>query len=434
MIKHRWMCHWVSVILFCFPLWIHSATPVKSMVIFGDSLSDTGNTTHLLKSLRQEESPVFLVAPLKAFVLNKMVEFANDYYVPQVLLDTGMGLVTQFFDFELAPYLANVVSQVRLVPVLPGKPYWNDRFSNGPVWNEYLAKMWGIQKSDKDVYLNKAFGGSWAATYDYELTVWNLIRHPLGTIKALVVGKLIPPSLGLIVQAHLMEHEFLDKKAVYFIFSGNNDYLNVLFFEDKYNPDVMSRYIDNVLDGVGASVLKLAQSGAKRFVVMGVTHVGDMPKHAKTPDRAVLNAAVDQHNERLLARIEAWKKQYPDADFLFVNTANHLEKTLLNPSRYGFTHLTESCIDVQYPMFNALAQSSPFPNNYALQYTQVVQYKDRQFAPGQTNYYVCDTPQQYLFWDDVHFTTRAQAYLAVAICEAMKAHGYDVKCEQPDDL
>ena len=43
--------------------------------------------------------------------------------------------------------------------------------------------MWSIQKSDEDVYTNKAFGGSWAATYDYQLNRWNLIRHPIGTIK-----------------------------------------------------------------------------------------------------------------------------------------------------------------------------------------------------------------------------------------------------------
>lgn len=129
----------------------------------------------------------------------------------------------------MAPYLANLVGKVKQVPVLPGKPYWKNRFSNGRVWIEYLAEMLSIQKSDEEVYLNKAFGGSWSATYDYQLTVWNLIRHPLGTIKNLIVGKLIPPSLGLIVQAYLLEHEQLSDETLYFIYSGSNDYINVLF-------------------------------------------------------------------------------------------------------------------------------------------------------------------------------------------------------------
>ncbi|WBV70344.1 SGNH/GDSL hydrolase family protein [Legionella pneumophila] len=104
-----------------------------------------------------------------------------------------------------------------------------------------------------------------------------MIRHPLGTIKNLIVGKLIPPSLGLIVQAYLLEHEQLSDETLYFIYSGSNDYINVLFFEDNYNTEVMSTYIDNVLDGMSSAVLKLANAGARRFVIMGIPHVGILP-------------------------------------------------------------------------------------------------------------------------------------------------------------
>ena len=149
---HQWLC----ALLLTIPLTTFAVAPVKSMVIFGDSLSDTGNTTHLLKSLRREESPAYIVAPFKAFVLNKMTDYANDYYVPQLVLDKGLQLVNHFFDYELAPYLVDLVARVRLVPLLPGKPYWKNRFSNGQVWNEYLAQMWSIQKSDEEVYINKA--------------------------------------------------------------------------------------------------------------------------------------------------------------------------------------------------------------------------------------------------------------------------------------
>lgn len=431
MIQHNRMCRWLSLVLLCVPLLSNASIPVKSMVVFGDSMSDTGNTTHLLKSLRQEESPAFLVAPFKSFVINKMIDFANDYYVPQMVLDAGIGVVTEFFDKELAPYLANLVSRVKLVPILPGKPYWNARFSNGKVWNEYLAEMLSIPMSDEEIYTNKAFGGSWTATYDYQLTVWNLIRHPLGTIKTLIVGKLIPPSLGLTVQAYLLGNRSLDTKAVYFIFSGFNDYLNILQFEDNYNTAVMSTYVDNVLDGLSSAVQKLEHAGAARFVIMGIPHVGDMPKYVKTSDREVLNAAADQHNERLEKRIVEWKKLYPKADFLFVNTEQSLTTALTNPAKYGFTNVTDACIDVKYPMFGAFA-NSPFAKNFVLRYTQELNYKDKQFAPGESNYQTCDTPEHYLFWDEVHPSTRAHNFLAFEICSAMKQHGYSVTCQMLD--
>lgn len=427
MILHNRMCRWLSLVLLCVPLLTNASTPVTSIVVFGDSMSDTGNTTHLLKSLRQEESPAFLVAPFKSFVINKMIDFANDYYVPQMVLDAGIGVVTDFFDTELAPYIANLVSRVKLVPILPGKPYWNSRFSNGRVWNEYLAEMLSIPMVDEAFYTNKAFGGSWGATYDYQLTVWNLIRHPIGTIKTLIVGKLIPPSLGLTVQAYLLGNRSLDNQSVYFIFSGFNDYLNILQFDDNYNPTVMSVYVDNVLDGLSSAVQKLEHAGAARFVIMGIPHLGDMPKFVNTPDRDVLNAAADQHNARLEKRVADWQKLYPKADFLFINTEQSLDSALANPAKFGFTNVKDACIDVKFPMLGAFA-NSPFARNYVLQYAQVIHYKDKQFAPGDTNYTVCDTPEQYLFWDEIHPSTRAHNFLAYEVCSAMKQHGYSVNC------
>ncbi len=115
MIQNNRICRWLFIVLLSLPLVGFTSIPVKSIVVFGDSLSDNGNTTHLLKSLRQEEDPAFLVAPFKIFVINKMIEFANDYYVPQMVLDAGISAVTDFFDHDLAPYLANLVGKVKQV-------------------------------------------------------------------------------------------------------------------------------------------------------------------------------------------------------------------------------------------------------------------------------------------------------------------------------
>lgn len=424
--KLRWflaLCIFIPIVSF-------AATPVKSMVVFGDSLSDTGNTTHLLKSLRQEEDPAFLVAPFKVFVLNKMAEFADEYYVPQMVLDSGVAIVADFFDNQLAPYIANLVSKIKLVPILPGKPYWNSRFSNGQVWNEHLAKMLSISQDDEDVYLNRAFGGSWTATYDYQLTVWNLIRHPIGTIQNLIVGKLVPPSLGLTVQAYLLEHPKLSDETLFFVFSGSNDYINVLFFEDNYDLNIMSTYIDNVISGTGSAVKKLMQSGARRFVVMGLPYLGDTPRLVQTTDREVINNAVDVHNERLQNQVQEWAQLYPDADFLYVDIGEYMKRAQNEPAKYGFTNTTEACIDVKLPMYSAFS-TSPFANNFVLRYAQVLQYRDASFAAGDSNYHVCDTPDSYLFWDEIHPNSRAHGLLAFEVCNAMKDHGYQASCKNP---
>jgi phospholipase/lecithinase/hemolysin len=289
--------------------------------------------------------------------------------------------------------------------------------------------MIAVPVDDEDTYLNRAFGGSWAVTYDYQLTVWNLIRHPLGTIKNLIVGKLVPPSLGLAVQAYLMEHQKLSDETLFFIFSGNNDYINVFFFDDNYNTAVMSTYIDNVLASMGASVTKLMQAGARRFVVMGVPHIGDTPRLVNTGGRDVLNTAIDMHNQRLRNRLQEWQQLYPESDFLFIDIGQYMDRVLQHPETYGFNNTSNACIDVKFPMYDTF-QNSPFANNYVLRYVQVLRYTDRNFAPGESNYRVCDTPDDYLFWDEIHPSTRAHNLLAVEICKEMKEHGYAVKCKK----
>ncbi|VEG91458.1 lysophospholipase/glycerophospholipid:cholesterol acyltransferase PlaC [Legionella spiritensis] len=421
---------WLLLVLLCLPFTGHADKSIRSVVIFGDSLSDTGNTTHLLKSLRQEESPAYLVHPLKVFVVNKMTEFAEEYYVPQMVLDAGIEIVRNYFDTELGPLLASIVSKVRRVPVLPGEPYWQNHFSNGRIWNEYLAPMLSVDREDMNDFSNQAFGGSWAMTYDHQLTVWNLIRHPLNTLKTLIVGKLIPPSLGLTVQAYLLIHEQLDERTAYFVFTGANDYLNVLLFEDNYNPAVMSAYIDNVLDGIAAGVHKLTKSGARHIVVMGLPDVGLTPKFVRTSDSPVLSAAIALHNKRLGARVEEWRQAQPDVDFLYIDVQKFLQKALDNPSFFGFSNVVDACIDVKFPMFSAFAQS-PFARNYVLQYAQVLNYRAPGFAPNERNYHLCDAPQDYLFWDEIHPTTRAHHLLAYEICEVLKANGYQANCQNP---
>lgn len=412
---------------------INFATPVKSMVIFGDSLSDIGNTTHLLKSLRREADPGFLVAPFKTYVINKMNDFANEYYVPQVVLDAGISLVNDFFDHEVAFYMTDLISKVNLVPIIPEKPYWDYRFSNGRVWSEYLAEMLSIPQHDEKTYVNRAFGGSWTATYDYQLTVWNLIRHPIVSIKNLIVGKLIPPSLGLTTQAYLLEHPQLNNESVYILFSGANDYLNVLQFEANYEEAAMSKYIDNVIDSLAAILFKLEHAGAKQFVIMGLPFLGETPHYINTTDREVLNAAVEKHNERLQQRIAQWQNLYPKADFLYVDMQSYLTKAVGNPEQYGFTNTRDACIDVVFPMFSAFA-NSPFKNNYVLQYAQVLQYQDKRLAPGQKNFNVCSNPDSYLFWDEIHPSTRAHKFLAYELCTAMQDHGYEVTCTDPNSI
>lgn len=422
------LCRFFCSVILSVPLLSHSAIPIHSMIVFGDSLSDTGNTTHMLKSLRNDADSAFLVRPFKAFVLNKMVQFADEFHVPDVVLDAGINQVNKFFDHGLAPMLVQLISKINKVPLLPGEPYWESRFSNGPVWNEYLAPMLAIKNQDANHYVNMAFAGSWAATYDHRLSVWNLIRHPLQSLRNLVVGKLIPPSLGLGLQSYLMDNPTLDPSSIYFIFSGANDYVNVLQFGNKIDKKEMSPYIDNVVNSVEASVKALEKAGAKHIVIINIPPVGGAPRFIHTEDAVFLNASIAKHNKRLEKKILNWEERMPRVKFTYVDISSYFEKARHAPEAYGFTNVEEPCIDIKLPLFRALA-SSPYANNFVLNYAHILQYRSARWADDETNYKVCDTPNTYLFWDEIHPNTRVHQLIALEVCDVLKAKGYATSCQ-----
>ncbi len=417
--------------------WMSCATPVavekaevKSMVVFGDSLSDNGNTSHLLKSLRQVDDPAFLVSPLKNFIFRKMDDFANDYYIPASVLMAGKKLAQEFFDIELAPFLASIVGVIRTVPIIPEDPYWQHHFSDGMVWNEDLAKTLGINLKDPDEYYNNAFGGSWGATYDHQLTTWNLIRHPVLSIQNLISGKLIPPSLGLEITGYLLNFGKADPSKTYFIFAGGNDYPNMLNFEDNYNPAYMTKYVDYVVEGITYSTERLIKAGAKKVVIFGVPDIGITPRFNHTLDAEYVTKACNWHNERLQDEIDAMKKKYEEVKFTFVHTQNVFRSLFKRAAANGITNTEDACIDVPLPgyAFTAAAPShKAFGYNYVLEYTQYLKKSDG-FGGFVSNVDMCAGPAKYAFWDQVHPTKIVHKGLSEEVCNIMKADGYKLAC------
>lgn len=404
---------------------------INSIVVFGDSLSDNGNTTKLLKSLRQVDDPSFIVAPLKNFVFRKMDDFANDYYVPTVILIAGKQVAREFFDIELAPFLAGIVAVIKTVPIIPEDPYWHHHFSDGKVWNEDLAKQLGLNTMDPDEYYNNAYGGSWASTYDHQLTTWNLIRHPVVSIKNLIQGKLVPPSLGLEITAYLLNFGKADPDKLYYIFAGSNDYLNMLQFEDNYNPAKMSKYVDYVVDGLLYSSKRLIKAGATKVVLFGVPDIGIAPLFNKTMDSEIITKACDWHNERLQNKIEVLRNKYPDVKITFVDTQKIFTKLYSHARDYGITNTSDACMDVPLPGF-AFSNDSPsykaFGYNYVLEYTQYLKVSNG-LGGFSKNFDMCSDPEHYAFWDRVHPTKKVHTALAAEVCDVMQADGYNLKCK-----
>lgn len=238
-------------------------------------------------------------------------------------------------------------------------PYYQGRFSNGPVWVEYLATDLGLTFNPNTDF---AYGGAGSG---YNSTSVN------------------PNIPGLLTQvdgftSYLQQtHQQADPNALYTVWAGSNDYV----FGNVTDP---SRPVDNIL----SAITSLAQAGAKNFLVPNLPDLGSVPlvnQNSQVSNELATLSSL--HNSDLASGLDTLsEKLSPDSVNIFQLDVNSLfNDALANPGKYGFTNVTDSCL-------------SPLG------------------APVMVPATPCATDQQaqnkYLFWDGEHPTTAAQWLIA----------------------
>lgn len=120
----------------------------------------------------------------------------------------------------------------------PNPPYFNGRFSNGPVWVEYLASDLGLTFNPKT---NFAFGG---ATTGFQN-----------------IGLASLPGLQQQINSFTAANQFANSNALHIIWAGTNDYINY-FFGTTPNPT-------QAVTNISAAVKSLAGVGARDIRPVG---------------------------------------------------------------------------------------------------------------------------------------------------------------------
>ena len=214
---------------------------------------------------------------------------------------------------------------------VPGAPYFDGRFSNGPVAVEQLAAQLGAPLVDF------AWGGATTGIGNIgdggTQTSPGAFSLP-GMLQELAFATL-PPALV--------------PSSLFVVWGGADD------FESAGSPTVAA---NNIITIVAA----LQAAGATHILVPGLPDLGLTPEFN---GNAAATAYTNAFNAALLASLPSGATYFDTFAFL-----NGIEA---NPGAYGITNLTTPC-------FNGVT--------------------------------VCANPSQYLFWDDVHPTTSADALLA----------------------
>jgi len=169
----------------------------------------------------------------------------------------------------------------------PSAPYFDCRFSNGPVWAELVADELGVTGAT-----------AYAGGTNYAIG---------GQRSDQVLGGQIPQFLA-------QNGGVADPDALYAIWAGGNDFL-------QGNPDPTNA-VENVLE----SILGLAAFGAKDFLIFNLP-IAD--PWAFAFNSGLANGLSTLQNDLNINQFDVFS--------IFLDMT-------LNPSDYGFTNVTEPCL------------------------------------------------------------------------------------------
>jgi phospholipase/lecithinase/hemolysin len=282
------------------------------IVVFGDSLSDTGNVAHL--------STQKLGVPIPG------------------------------------PFVTN---------------YTLGRFTDGPDTNPAAVNYFGVwveqlaaQMPSHPEVKNSLDGGT-NYSYGFAFTGDGTTTLDFGPGASVDVE-----NMGQQVSEYLATNPTIDKTTLFIVWGGANN-LNYA----ASSSDVVNAAISETLD-----IQRLINAGATQFLVLNLPPLGLIPRFNGSPASSVpANAAAALFNSWLETGISVLH------DF------------------YGNSHLVFTRVDI-YSLFNQIAAH---PEKFALAN-----------VTG-SSWYLGVDPDTYLFWDDLHPTTRGHNLVANAVMKAM---------------
>ena len=265
------------------------------------------------------------------------------------------------------------------VPALPPSPPYAQKFSNGDLWVEKLAGALNLSPAlrvdlatDPDIAdpregINFAFAGALSSDS-------NLIEADLPDLASSLPG----------LQEQINEFSVISSalpnisESLNIIWAGSNDYIAVIANPELLEDVSLAQLPDVVTDNIVSSLGQLSSVGAKDFLVVNLPPLGDTPfadfldAQSEADIPSTFNQLAAAHNAQLSQRLSEFGFNNPDANIISLDVNTLFANVANSPDEFGLTNTTESCLT--------------------------------NFQPGFQFEGVCENPDQFLFWDDVHPT------------------------------
>lgn len=199
----------------------------------------------------------------------------------------------------------------------PAPPYYQGRFSNGPIWVDHVAGFLGVPLTPSLAGgTDYAAGGAWVT--QPQVT-------PQGTIPS------VPQQVALYLSQHGGK---ADPNALYIIQGGGNDIVGTT----SGSPDTLGFAIAS---GLAASELLLRQAGARHFVIPKLFNVGLLP--AAGGNVAFASAASEATNS-WLRKLLAAEELLQGVHIVRLDVFSLLHAVQKDPTHFGFTDTKHPCI------------------------------------------------------------------------------------------
>ncbi|WP_353571700.1 SGNH/GDSL hydrolase family protein [Candidatus Albibeggiatoa sp. nov. BB20] len=206
-----------------------------------------------------------------------------------------------------------LVYQAVNLPSTP--PYYQGRFSDGPIWAEYFAPQIGLT-------FNPATNFAWGGAHTNDKN--NIDRdYPDATM-----------GLAEEVQTYIDTTEAADSEALYVIWAGVNDFnfIKSITLGEPISINEIKTTVHNLID----AVTQLYEHGARHFVVPNLPDVGTAP--------FVVAAGLEAESTAIIQRLNRYLKTRLDLlPFAVMNFDSF--SAMKNPETYGVTVLAPGCLD-----------------------------------------------------------------------------------------
>jgi len=244
-------------------------------------------------------------------------------------------------------------------------PYYNNEFSNGPVYATYLNGLLNVKSPLVDLAVGGAFTG-------------------VGTILPTSIAPAGQGGMANQIDSLVAAGTKASAKSLYVVFGGANDYFNFLGgavaapgLSAAQITAMVNAQVATTVSNLVTDVTRLYGLGARYFVVPNLQDLGNTPSYNTSSEKAIATQVSLAHNAALESAMAGLAAQL-HINIVMPDSYTADENIMANPAKYGFTNVTTQC----------KAGSTGLPGA------------------------VCATPSTYRYWDGVHPTAAAHVLIA----------------------